>query len=145
TYLSFLRLIQGLFINPEVVQQVQHLVQGSAPVDLATASEPVRQTWLILQKYHPAMLASQSVGREEIEMACLLGNAVFSKYILAISIGSVFFGALTYIGNAPNFMVKAIADHQKIHTPTFLGYVFRYAAPFLAPILLVIWWIFFRV
>jgi len=144
TYLSFLRLIQGLFTNPDVIQEVQHLVQSSVPVDLSAASEPVRQTWLALQKFHPALLASRGVGREEIEIAYLLGNAVFSKYILAISIGSVFFGALTYIGNAPNFMVKAIADHQKIHTPTFLGYVFQYAAPFLAPILLLIWSIFFR-
>ena len=37
--------------------------------------------------------------------------------ILAVSTGAVFFGANTYIGNGPNFMVKAIADHQKVHTP----------------------------
>jgi len=144
TYLSFLRLIYGLFINPDVIQQVQHLVQSSAPMDLTAASEPVRQTWLALQEHHAALLASRTIKREDIEIAYLLGNAVLSKYILAISIGSVFFGAMTYIGNAPNFMVKAIADHQKIQTPGFLGYFFRYALPFLAPVLLLIWWMFFR-
>jgi Na+/H+ antiporter NhaD/arsenite permease-like protein len=51
---------------------------------------------------------------------------------------------MTYIGNAPNFMVKAIADHQKVDTPTFLGYLLKYALPCLAPILVVVWWIFFR-
>jgi len=43
--------------------------------------------------------------------------------LLAISIGAVFFGAATYIGNGPNFMVKAVADQQKIRMPTFMGFV----------------------
>ena len=74
----------------------------------------------------------------------MLGNPVFSRYLLAISIGAVFFGANTYIGNGPNFMVKAIAVHQKVHAPGFLGYLFKYALPCMGPVLLVIWWIFFR-
>jgi len=37
--------------------------------------------------------------------------------LLAVSVGAVFFGANTYIGNGPNFMVKAIADHQKVQHP----------------------------
>jgi Na+/H+ antiporter NhaD/arsenite permease-like protein len=64
--------------------------------------------------------------------------------ILAISVGAVFFGAATYIGNGPNFMVKAIADHKKIHTPTFLGYIFKYTLPFLLPMLAAVWLLFFR-
>jgi Na+/H+ antiporter NhaD/arsenite permease-like protein len=66
------------------------------------------------------------------------------KAILAISIGSVFFGANTYIGNGPNFMVKAIADHQHVHTPTFVGYILRHTLPFMIPMLLVVWLLFFR-
>ena len=73
------------------------------------------------------------MGTEEIEVAFLLGNASFNHYILAISIGAVFFGACTYIGNGPNFMVKIIADQQKIHTPGFGGLVFKYTLPCLAP------------
>jgi Na+/H+ antiporter NhaD/arsenite permease-like protein len=53
----------------------------------------------------------------------------------AISLGAVFFGAMTYIGNGPNFMVKAIAEHSKVHTPGFIGYTLRYAFPILLPIL----------
>ena len=49
--------------------------------------------------------------------------------LVAISIRAVFFGACTYIGNGPNFMVKSIADQQKIHTPTFLGYIFKFTLP----------------
>jgi Na+/H+ antiporter NhaD/arsenite permease-like protein len=52
----------------------------------------------------------------------------------AVSLGSVFFGALTYIGNGPNLMVKKIADQQRVHTPSFPGYVFRFSFPVLLPI-----------
>ncbi|MDE3100470.1 MAG: sodium:proton antiporter [Verrucomicrobiota bacterium] len=65
--------------------------------------------------------------------------------LAAISIGAVFLGAATYIGNGPNFMVKAIADHEKVHTPTFPGFVLKFTLPFLMPVLLAVWWIFFRV
>jgi len=54
------------------------------------------------------------------------------------------FRANTYIGNGPNFMVKAIADHQKAHTPTFLGYVFKFTIPYMLPMLVIVWLLFFR-
>ncbi len=55
---------------------------------------------------------------------------------VAISLGSVFFGALTYIGNGPNFMVKSIADASGVKMPTFFGYVGRFSLPILIPILI---------
>jgi Na+/H+ antiporter NhaD/arsenite permease-like protein len=79
-------------------------------------------------------------GTENIHML-LAQNA---HHILAISIGAVFFGAATYIGNGPNFMVKAIADHNKIYMPTFLGFIFKFTLPFLLPMLVIIWWLFFK-
>jgi Na+/H+ antiporter NhaD/arsenite permease-like protein len=54
--------------------------------------------------------------------------------LIAISLGAVFFGAMTYIGNGPNFMVKAIAEHAKVKTPGFFEYLLRYAAPLLLPL-----------
>lgn len=65
-----------------------------------------------------------------------------SAYVVAISISAVFFGALTYIGNGPNFMVKSIADSQKIKTSSFFGYFFKYSIPILVPIYALIWWLF---
>jgi len=56
----------------------------------------------------------------------------------------VFFGACTCIGNGPNFMVKAIAEHQKVRTPGFLSFIFKFSLPFMLPMLLVAWWMFFR-
>ncbi len=61
----------------------------------------------------------------------------------AIAIAAVFFGALTYIGNGPNFMVKSIAEQTGIRMPSFFGYVIRFSIPILIPILIIVWLIFF--
>jgi Na+/H+ antiporter NhaD/arsenite permease-like protein len=64
------------------------------------------------------------------------------KILQAISIGAVFFGANSYIGNGPNFMVKSICDHRGFKAPTFLGYMVR-AAVILGPLYGLIHWTFF--
>jgi Na+/H+ antiporter NhaD/arsenite permease-like protein len=58
------------------------------------------------------------------------------ELVVAVSLGAVFFGAMTYIGNGPNFMVKAIADGAGVKTPSFFGYILRFSLPILLPILL---------
>jgi Na+/H+ antiporter NhaD/arsenite permease-like protein len=73
--------------------------------------------------------------------AFLAGDQV--KYLAAVSTGSVFFGAMTYIGNGPNFMVKAIAEQSGIRMPSFFTYIFRYSIPVLLPILLLVWLLFY--
>ena len=60
-----------------------------------------------------------------------------SGTLAAISMGSVFMGALTYIGNAPNFMVAAIAVERGIKMPSFFGYLF-WAAAILVPLFLLL-------
>ncbi|MEA3447436.1 MAG: sodium:proton antiporter [Bacteroidota bacterium] len=57
--------------------------------------------------------------------------------LVAISLGAVFFGAMTYIGNGPNFMVKAIAEENKIPMPSFLGYLFRFSLLVLLPVYII--------
>ena len=52
----------------------------------------------------------------------------------AICIGAVFFGAMTYIGNGPNFMVKAIAEESGVKMPSFFGYMFKFSLIVLLPI-----------
>ena len=61
----------------------------------------------------------------------------------AISIAAVFFGAMTYIGNGPNFMVKSIAEQIGIKMPSFFGYILRFSIPILVPLFVIIWLIFF--
>jgi Na+/H+ antiporter NhaD/arsenite permease-like protein len=57
--------------------------------------------------------------------------------LMAISMGAVYFGALTYIGNAPNFMIKAIAEDRGVPMPSFFGYLMR-AALVMLPLLAVV-------
>jgi Na+/H+ antiporter NhaD/arsenite permease-like protein len=66
-----------------------------------------------------------------------------ARVLAAISTGAVFMGANTYIGNAPNFMVKAIAEENGIRMPSFFGYM-AYSGGILLPLFVLISWIFFR-
>ncbi|MBX3358148.1 MAG: sodium:proton antiporter [Phycisphaeraceae bacterium] len=61
----------------------------------------------------------------------------------SISLAAVFFGAMTYIGNGPNFMVKSIAESNGLRMPSFIGYV-GYAVVLLAPVIVVVWAIFIK-
>ena len=70
--------------------------------------------------------------------------AQHGQFLLAISVGAVFFGANTYIGNGPNFMVKSIAEHTGVDCPSFFGYVFKYSLPVLMPVFALVWFLFFR-
>ena len=64
-------------------------------------------------------------------------------FLQAVSVAAVFFGAMTYIGNAPNFMVKAIAESNNVDAPSFAGYLFKYAIPILIPVYFVVWLVFY--
>lgn len=64
------------------------------------------------------------------------------QLVVAISLGAVFMGANTYIGNAPNFMVKTISEQTGVPMPSFLGAVLRYTLPFLLPVFVLIWALF---
>ena len=62
--------------------------------------------------------------------------------LAATSCGAVFMGALTYLGNGPNFMVRSIARHAGIKMPSFFGYML-YSVAILVPVFLVVTWMFF--
>jgi Na+/H+ antiporter NhaD/arsenite permease-like protein len=64
--------------------------------------------------------------------------------VVALSVGTVVFGAITYLGNGPNLMVKSMADEQKIRSPAFLGYLFKWAVPIMLPLLIILWLVFIR-
>jgi Na+/H+ antiporter NhaD/arsenite permease-like protein len=63
--------------------------------------------------------------------------------LLAISAGAVFMGANTYIGNAPNFMTKSIAEESGVAMPSFFGYMIKYSTPVLIPLYILMTFIFF--
>jgi len=62
--------------------------------------------------------------------------------LMAISAGAVFFGAVTYIGNAPNFMTRSIAEENKIKMPSFFGYML-WSIGILVPLFVIVTFIFF--
>lgn len=61
------------------------------------------------------------------------------EFVRALSLGAVFFGAMTYIGNGPNFMVKSIAEHRRLKVPHFFEYIYKYSLPILIPVFVVVW------
>ncbi len=64
-------------------------------------------------------------------------------YLQAIAAGAVFMGANTYIGNAPNFMVRSIAEETGVEMPSFFGYILKYSVTILVPAFLVVTAVFF--
>lgn len=83
----------------------------------------------------------------QIREAFIMGTTAqqypeFIRLLTAISLGAVFMGANTYIGNAPNFMVKSIAEESGIAMPSFFGYIIKYSFPILIPIFLLMVFVF---
>jgi Na+/H+ antiporter NhaD/arsenite permease-like protein len=83
------------------------------------------------------------VGAKTESLSALLHSDLGVSLLRAVSVGSVFMGANTYIGNGPNFMVKSIAEHHRIQMPSFGRYMI-YSGTVLIPTFLLIHLIFFR-
>ncbi|MCF0234503.1 MAG: sodium:proton antiporter, partial [Thermoguttaceae bacterium] len=88
-----------------------------------------------------ATAAGDAEAAAEIEAALSEGKAksgvrIPLALLIAVSLGSVFMGAMTYIGNGPNFMVKAIAEQSGVKMPSFFGYM-AYSVCILLPVLIV--------
>jgi Na+/H+ antiporter NhaD/arsenite permease-like protein len=79
------------------------------------------------------------LGYKEVALV----NPEFIHDLQAISAGAVFMGAMTYIGNAPNFMVKSIAEEAGIPMPSFFGYMLKWSIPVLLPVFVVVTLVFF--
>jgi len=81
-------------------------------------------------------------GKPELESVHALINDQHI-YLMAISCGAVFMGANTYIGNAPNFMVRSIAEENGIKMPSFFGYM-AWSCGILVPLFVLVTFVFFR-
>ncbi len=87
-----------------------------------------------LGKFYPGVPEAQAVAGLIIDKI---------PYLAAISAGAVFMGANSYIGNAPNFMVKSMAEEAGVRMPSFFGYMFKYSIPILVVLFIIITFIFF--
>jgi Na+/H+ antiporter NhaD/arsenite permease-like protein len=90
---------------------------------------------------------SAEMGKFDMNMNDKLQGLKFERehpiYLAAISVAAVFFGAMTYIGNGPNFMVKSISERAGISMPSFFVYFIKYACTILLPIFALVWLVFF--
>ncbi len=93
-----------------------------------------------------AAMAADNADMNVFSQVHAFASGSFENSILllkSISISAVFFGAFSYIGNGPNFMVKSIAEQNGIKMPSFFSYIVRYSIPILLPLLIATWLIFF--
>ncbi|MBI4027074.1 MAG: sodium:proton antiporter [Verrucomicrobia bacterium] len=146
TYLNYLSAAIGLFVDQTILDGVRHLLSSGGMMAMtghegARAGEILRAV-AALKRFHPETLRLGVVTDDQIQIAYLLGN--HAAHLAAISIGAVFFGASTYIGNGPNFMVKSIAEHWGAKMPSFFGFILKFTIPILLPMFVAVWWIFFR-
>jgi Na+/H+ antiporter NhaD/arsenite permease-like protein len=119
----------------DAVREPWHYFWASGSLSSFLDNAPTYLTFLntALGRFYP--------GQRELEAvhALIAGNGIYLK---AISCGAVFMGANTYIGNAPNFMVKSIAEENGIKMPSFLGFMV-YSLVILIPSFIFVTFIFF--
>ena len=92
----------------------------------------------------PTAVAFHTVAQNLPSEVGVMVAGVQEFLLKAIAMGSVFFGAMTYIGNGPNFMVKAIAEQEGVKMPSFFGYMWKFSIKILLPIYIVTQIIFLR-
>ncbi|MEM7229293.1 MAG: sodium:proton antiporter [Planctomycetota bacterium] len=143
--------VAALFIGIFICMQVPLAVLKASGGDItAVVNQPWHYFWStgtlssVLDNAPTYLVFFELAGSvEEGEMLTLENGGVINAALLtAISLGAVFMGAMTYIGNGPNFMVKAIAEQSGVNMPSFFGYAFKYAIPILVPIFILITLIF---
>ena len=82
----------------------------------------------------PTAVAFHTVAQNLPSEGGVIVAGVQEILLKAIAMGAVFFGAMTYIGNGPNFMVKAIAEQEGVKMPGFFGYMFKFSLKILLPV-----------
>ncbi len=129
-------------------------LKGELGFLIAAVKEPVHYFWVTgalsgfldnaptYLTFFNTALGAFYPGMPEAQAVPLLMTET-SIYLKAISAGAVFFGAFSYIGNAPNFMVRSIAEEAGTSMPSFFGYILKYSLVFLFPTFVVVTLIFF--
>jgi len=125
-------LFVGIFICMQAPVQILNTYGGSLGIDTPTKffwGTGVLSSFLDnAPTYVVFFETAKSLGTEGTSVA-----GVLVRLLTAISLGSVFMGAMTYIGNGPNFMVKAIAESNNVRMPSFFGYML-YSCAVLLPL-----------
>ncbi|MHC5026672.1 MAG: sodium:proton antiporter [Planctomycetota bacterium] len=91
-------------------------------------------TYVVFFELSKTMALPEGAGVVELTSGGIISTAL----LVAVSLGAVFMGAMTYIGNGPNFMVKAIAEQSGVKMPSFFGFMFKYSIPVLIPVFIIV-------
>ncbi len=144
TYLSFLSAAIGRFTDETIVGTIHQVLGAVGPhaAQAGSVQPEVAATIDCLVRNHGQLVAAGTLRLEYVQTAWLIVN--HGLVVASVSVAAVFFGAMTYIGNGPNLMIKAIAENAGLRMPGFFGYVFKYSLPILLPLFLLVWLIFFR-
>lgn len=133
-------LFLGIFICMQPALQILDVRGGSLGIDT-----PAKFFWAtgsisaVLDNAPTYLVFFKTAQALEVSGPSQAGVPV--DILAAISLGAVFMGAMTYIGNGPNFMVKAIAEESGVKMPSFFGYVL-FSAVVLLPVLVIMQWLF---
>lgn len=126
----------GIFIAMQIPVQVLHVMGPKFGLDA-----PWQYFWLTgsLSSFldnaptYVVFFETAGAGVPTVEQ-----TVIPEPLLIGISLGAVFMGAMTYIGNGPNFMVKSIAEQTGIRMPSFFGFLFKYSIPILVPVFIVL-------
>ncbi|MDP6601182.1 MAG: sodium:proton antiporter [Phycisphaerales bacterium] len=139
-------LFSGIFVAMQVPLEV---LEASGTAITTSMNEPWHFFWAtgILSSFldnAPTYVVFFHLSQTMQDGATLevLNGTIPISLLVAVSLGSVFMGAMTYIGNGPNFMVKAIAEQEGVAMPSFFGFMFKYSIPILVPLFILVTLIF---
>ena len=139
----------GLFMTMmPVIEWIEHLVSRPELGHLVNKNILFWSTGLLsaILDNAPTYLDSMSAALGSVNLDINRPNDVLQFLaspafvdVVAISVSSVIFGAFSYLGNAPNLMVKAIAEQKGVKMPSFFEYIIKYSIPILLPIVFLNW------
>jgi Na+/H+ antiporter NhaD/arsenite permease-like protein len=136
-------LFLGIFLSMQAPLQILH-VRGptlglSTPAHFFWATGSLSSVLDNAPTYVVFFETARSLGADSEPLVA----GTRQSLLAAVSLGAVFMGAMTYIGNGPNFMVKAIAEKSGIRMPSFFGYLL-YSLGVLVPVFVAVTFLFFR-
>lgn len=132
-------LFLGIFVT--MVPALLYLKENAASFGLTSAAQFYYATGGLSSFLDNAPTAvsfhNLALGMVDGSAAGNLVAGIPEVLLTAISLGAVFFGAMTYIGNGPNFMVKAIAEENDIKMPSFFAYIIKFSLIVLLPVYII--------
>ncbi|HSH70285.1 MAG TPA: sodium:proton antiporter [Deferrisomatales bacterium] len=148
-------LFAGIFVTMiPVLDILKAGERGELAFIIRAVQEPVHYFWVtgILSSFldnAPTYLVFLNTALGNFHPGVMEKTAVLDLiqhqglYLEAIACAAVFMGANSYIGNAPNFMVRSIAEEAGVEMPSFFGYILKYSLVILVPTFGVVTWVFF--